>query len=515
MDQNNHVLASDALNSICGIVRRFMSLYMRNAVGYMLTGSYATKQANETSDLDVLVISRYTRSIFVESYCFEGYKVQIIALPMLDIDFIIYKDAIVRKGVYLHQLATGIILKDENQTLKKMKDRCAAIYRRGPHKLSDNEILHLRGKITTRIEDLKGNSNPDDVYYIAIELYQYLIEAYFKINNKWIFSGKSAGRILKTEATDFHDLLKTAYLEIASNNTLTLIKLAENVLYPIGGELHFTSTSVCSSLVIGDYLTIYIPTSYSQGNIHLTSSLCSQFIQTMNKLAPKYNWIKLNWFYGQSSQAGIFLICHSSNKNLNEELLPKIDMFVKSLDKTTLSLQANSMEYPYLYSPLDGIKYDKAKLLLYKLIYNLQNSNIALISCNALYQLINYMWKKLNDEFEEYASNIWEDLIGLFSQNTNAYKFIYNEMPIIKQNFDYDFDRINSFKLPLEIEKYIDELMSACLYSDISFLLSTPNTQSQFLYKILQLIDSISTEADINAILKDIRLHHDRKTNDI
>lgn len=80
-------------------------------------------------------------------------------MPLLDIDYIIYKDTIVRKGVYLHQIATGIILSDKNGVLKKLKNKCMSIYERGPHKLSEGEIKQLRGKITTRIEDLKGNLN--------------------------------------------------------------------------------------------------------------------------------------------------------------------------------------------------------------------------------------------------------------------------------------------------------------------------------------------------------------------
>lgn len=494
-----------SLNTACEIVKKFMSQYMRNTIGYMLTGSYATEQANATSDIDVVVINQYTRLIFVESFCYEGYKIQIIALPLLDIDYIIYKDAVIRKGVYLHQLATGIILNDKDNILKKLKQKCLSIYNRGPHKLSENEICHLRGKITTRIEDLKGCSNPDELYYIAIELYQFLIDAYFKINQKWIFTGKSAGRILKKEAYDFHELLKSAYIDVSRNDKSKLIRLAEYVLRPIGGTLYFTSTSVCSSLVIGDYLTIFVPTSHSQVNMHLVSALCTQFLHTMNKLAPKYNWIKINWLYGQSNQPGIFLICHSPNKRLNEELLPMIDIFVKSLDKTTLSLQANLMEYPYLYSPLDGIRSDKSKFLLYNLIKLLQKYGDIKVFYRIVFNLIKYIWNRMKNELKDNFLSTWVHLEEMFYQREN--KLIIAKETELYQ--DLESVQYGSIELPDNLEECLQELMNECINFHKFSLLSTPYAQIQYLHKILQLINSIHIDIDIYIILKKIRLNHD------
>lgn len=479
------------LKAACNLATKFMSLYMRNAVAYMLTGSYATCNANETSDLDVLVINRYSRSILIESYKFEGKKIQIIALPLLDIDYILYKDITIRKGVYLHQLTTGIILADENNILKQLQEKSKRIYKIGPHKLSDYEIYQLRGKITTRLEDLIGNKDRDEIYYIALELFQFLIDAYFKINQKWLFTGKYVGKVLKHEASDFHNLLINSYNAITNNDPAPLIKITEILLASIGGKLHFMSSLPYASYAFGEYLTIFIPTTNSFINRHFAETISSQFITSFNISAPQCNWLKLNWYHSIYKESGIFLICKASNQDINENLLPKIDIFVKSLDKTSLAYQSNCMEYPYQLSPLDGIKFEKFKSLTFELLIYLQNINSNKILYNTIYSLINHIWEILKISFqEEEALSIWKDVIILISNNEKNCNFIFDSKNKIAILNNEEAQLHHNFILPTNVKSYVEQLILEYIKNENDLFLPVLESTTQLIYKIFQLMEA-------------------------
>lgn len=495
MIQSENTVRHD-VDEVCEVVKRFMDSYIRNNVGYMLTGSYATGQANETSDLDVVVICKYTRTIFIESFDFEGFKIQVIGLPLLDIDYIIYRDTKIRKGVYLHQLASGIILSDKRGILGTLKKKCSEIFCKGPQKLSETEIKNLRGKITTRIEDLRGDSDPDDLFYIAVELLQLLVEAIFNINQKWLFSGKSAGRILKKEFPGFHQQMKDSYREVAEGNRAALLGLSCSLVNSIGGELHFTSTSLCTSMAITDYLNIFIPTGADSVKHRISGALCQQFIKYMMTVAPKYGWIRIDWLNEQ--YPGIFLICHASKDIINDELIPLVDMFSKSLDRTSLAIQASSMSYPYYISPLESFYGEVLKKNVFRLIENLQKNRMVNIHPAILYNILKYF--KIRIQEYDCGNEIWKHIVEMYDQNF-IYRNSMNPAVILSENIA---DSLSEYSLKDTVSALIENVVSGCMTYHRQSLLIGLEAQTQSLYRVIRILESIFPDIDFYSIIKTI-----------
>ena len=101
-------------------IKQFIKNYFPNPCGVMITGSFVTKYFNETSDLDVIVLSNLYRNLFIESYLFHGIKIQVIVMPVFDLDSLLLKD-LQSGGIYIGQLNKGIILKDTNEILHKLQ----------------------------------------------------------------------------------------------------------------------------------------------------------------------------------------------------------------------------------------------------------------------------------------------------------------------------------------------------------------------------------------------------------
>ena len=67
-------------------IKLFVNEYFPETPHVLLTGSFNTPFFNESSDLDIILISNWHRDSFVESYDYNGLKMQVIVLPLYDID---------------------------------------------------------------------------------------------------------------------------------------------------------------------------------------------------------------------------------------------------------------------------------------------------------------------------------------------------------------------------------------------------------------------------------------------
>lgn len=176
-------------------IKSFITTYFPNSYAVMVTGSFVTEYFNETSDLDIIILSGLYRNIFIESYLYHGLKMQVIVMPVFDLDSILIKD-LQNGGIYIGQLNKGKILKDTNDTLKKLQARAQTLYYHGPVPISKYQYDQLRARITTKFEDIKGNDNYEENLFTAIDLYPRIIDLFFKMNNYWSYSSKYACREL-------------------------------------------------------------------------------------------------------------------------------------------------------------------------------------------------------------------------------------------------------------------------------------------------------------------------------
>lgn len=185
-------------------VREFSKEYFPHNYGVMLTGSVLTKNFNSESDIDVIILSNIFRNVFIESYDYDGHKIQAIVMPLYDLDDMICRDCNIG-GIYMHQLYNGYILYDPMRALSRLKSVSSTIYKQGPAQINKFQLNQLRGRITSRLEDLIGNDSMEENVYTMLDLYPRIIALFFQINNTWLFSGKLAAREVQKIDNIFHN----------------------------------------------------------------------------------------------------------------------------------------------------------------------------------------------------------------------------------------------------------------------------------------------------------------------
>lgn len=55
-------------------VKNFLTEYFPHAYGAMITGGFLTEKFNETSDVDIIILSNIFRSVCIDTYDYDGIK---------------------------------------------------------------------------------------------------------------------------------------------------------------------------------------------------------------------------------------------------------------------------------------------------------------------------------------------------------------------------------------------------------------------------------------------------------
>lgn len=133
----------------------FLTEYFPHAYGVMITGSFLTEKFNETSDVDIIILSNIFRSVCIDTYDYDGIKMQCIIFPVYDLESLIQYD-MKNGGVFICQVSKGIILKDHGNIFENFKAKIQILYERGPAQISRFTLNQYRSRLTTRLEDLES-----------------------------------------------------------------------------------------------------------------------------------------------------------------------------------------------------------------------------------------------------------------------------------------------------------------------------------------------------------------------
>lgn len=127
-------------------VKSFLTEYFPHAYGAMITGSFLTEKFNETSDVDIIIPSNIFRSVCIDTYDYDGIKMQCIIFPVFDLESLIQYD-LKNGGVFICQVSKGIILKDHGNIFENFKAKIQILYERGPAQISRFTLNQYRNGI--------------------------------------------------------------------------------------------------------------------------------------------------------------------------------------------------------------------------------------------------------------------------------------------------------------------------------------------------------------------------------
>lgn len=412
IDNNN-------LKSIIPIVKRFIDRCFPYNSGIMITGSVLTEYFNEESDVDTVILSNIYRNIFIESYSFEQLKIQVIVLPLYDLDNVIDRDIYIGGGVYVHQLYNGKILYDPLGAFKYLKSKAVKLYKAGPKTISRFQFNQLRSRITSRLEDLRGGNDNDENIFTLLDLYPRIIDLFFQEHNSWIFHGKSASREMKSIDDDFRrQLVESIKLLALDGDKNAAVKFVSSFLENLGGEVHFSSTREYSEVVDTDILVIFVG---DNGNYFLKKQCLAiekRFLEFMHSHCSDLEIVGYYNPDGRVYRAGLYLICSSSAQRINEEILPLVEMFHIGLYRSNLSDIAKNFYYPYLLSPLGTFGDVSVQKKVIHILYLLNKECPKKESADYCFQLL-LQFRNLKIFDTVNWKSFWKQMYEIFDKSQN------------------------------------------------------------------------------------------------
>lgn len=345
---------NDRIKSVLPTLKKFTELYFTHNYGIMLTGSILTEFFNEESDIDVIYLSNLYRNIFIESYRFEDMKIQAIVLPIYDLENVIRRDTDLGNGIYVHQLNTGKIIYDPMGMLGVLKTKVEQVYAKGPNPMSRFQFNQLRSRITSRHEDLKGSNDISDNVFSLFDLYPRITDLFFQEHRHWPFHGKSASREIKRINPGFHsEMIDSIKALIQEGDKSKAIGFVSKFLNSIGGEIHFYSTREFPNSVSSDSLVIFIADNANP----MLKTLAAQTVQEIKNaiLSHRDDIVAISYYNpdGRIYRSGTYLICYGACHTLNDDILPRLEMFHLNLYSSSLLPVAKNFYYPYSVNPLD------------------------------------------------------------------------------------------------------------------------------------------------------------------
>lgn len=334
------------------VVKRFIGEYFPNSSGVMLTGSFVSDYFNEYSDLDVIVLSRWHRKMFVESYEFEGQKIQIIALPLSDAHAVLAKDVMSRNGAIVSMLSKGLVLHDGKGILKKLKSYAKAQKDKKfvvPRESLDRE----RSRLTTVYEDVCGLADREELTFSIADGMQRALNLYLLANGSWQFRGKTAARELRAANDIFLKRYVRAFEAFFKDNDKSLaVDVLRDVLDSLGGELHYHTTKSYKDVVDADDMVVFVAASANDPYCATLRSLEMAFHGFVDRMCKTLDFVSYVNAEDGVLNRGLYVVIKSSRQRLNEEVVPLIQQFQFADPVSMNSGLSEQWSYPHMVNPL-------------------------------------------------------------------------------------------------------------------------------------------------------------------
>lgn len=395
-------------------VNSFVNEYFEDSYGVMVTGSFVTEYFNQSSDVDIIILSGLFRKVFIDTYDYHGIKMQAIVFPVYDLKSVLSKD-ITNGGIYLNQINKGIIVKDKNNLFRDFKILSDSIYQHGPDDITKYDIEQYRSRITSRLEDLEGNDDFGDNLFTLIDLYPRILDLHFKANGQWAFSGKSASRFLKKNNEQFYKLFTSSIETFINNkNKKPLVDFTRQFLKSVGGEMHFFTTREYCKVEISNSLVVFISTNYPEKQNLTLENLAVKIQKFICKNVSCVEAFSYIYPDKRIYKSGLYLIFYAEKEKINEEILPLIEAFHIDLSNSQYQGFAQNFYYPYINNPLDVFgeeSIQKEVIHFVNKVKDHKEENAELYMCKVLNQILHISFftdKETRYSFAKFCYNVLE-----------------------------------------------------------------------------------------------------------
>lgn len=217
----------------------------------LLTGSYADGTQTSNSDIDLIIVTKYTCYVYSETFIAEGKQYQAIYIPYHQAINLIIEDQIRHASIYIRMMKKAKILSDNKDQIGK---RLIEISKITELQTDNHRRMQLLANADKCKNDLQNAKTEQEKLLIASELMLTVCQISTK---HYLLNSKHLARL----ASDNDDCLKLffAYKEYIKNGEYAFLESANQILGKCGGSIYKHTTGAAFNIWNENYLMAYIP----------------------------------------------------------------------------------------------------------------------------------------------------------------------------------------------------------------------------------------------------------------
>lgn len=219
--------------------RLFVDTYYPECVAAILHGSVARNEARQNSDLDILIIVNDDINFYRKIFHEYGWIIETGISSRRFNEEKVQHPTTNHAPSYITSFAEGIILKDQNNFAKSLKERAIEILEQSPNALSQQEIDQYRHIITDWLDDFIDCISYEEEMFIVHDLAIMTAQLLLAYNRQWIGERKWMYRVLyKSDHQYAKQLIIAMEHFYRSGEKGRLIDVIESILMMVGGKLY-------------------------------------------------------------------------------------------------------------------------------------------------------------------------------------------------------------------------------------------------------------------------------------
>ncbi|WJW79891.1 GNAT family N-acetyltransferase [Bartonella sp. TP] len=202
-------------------------------------GSVAANHGTKTSDLDLVIVYEALPHAYREAFIYDDWPIDAF---VHDLDTLRYfcgrVEASDGKPALINMISHGQEILAQNSVSIKAKAIAAEALVKGPDSWTQSQIAKERFIITDILDDIKSSKNKEEQIISIVNLFEPLLQFYFRAQKKWTASGKSLIRLFKQENPELAKEWIAAFESLIQTGDASGIEcVITKILAPYGGYL--------------------------------------------------------------------------------------------------------------------------------------------------------------------------------------------------------------------------------------------------------------------------------------
>ncbi|WP_286859794.1 MULTISPECIES: hypothetical protein [Sphingobacterium] len=292
-------------------IENFVNLTLNECEFILLSGSAAVGHFSGMSDIDLIVIDPVCDYFNRYDLEFENIKFQVLYYPLHKINHALWLDYTSSKGHIINLISKSKIIRDKNNILLNLKNRCSKVFFKGPPKSDYHNLKKSCYQLDRSISDLLSSNDLSSKIITATSIYQQLIAIYLIRNNKWLFTDRYVLDLLnQNQQKDLEYITQSLKKGISEGDFGEFIAISDDYLRYANSHPQCSAKGAGVPFFFANYLCIQI-----KSTDHEATNLCCSTIERKltNSFGKTFFKILFNEIEGENNPSIIFVCSFEDN----------------------------------------------------------------------------------------------------------------------------------------------------------------------------------------------------------